>query len=87
MTQYLVAIYHPGNYDPAVAEDETISRNIDSLNDEMKAAGVRVFVGGLRPAHRAKSLRVQVDAEVRIPSGPYLQTVEHAGGFLGAGGR
>jgi hypothetical protein len=47
MTQYLVAIYRPGNYDPAVSEDEAMHRGIDALNDEMKAAGIRVFVGGL----------------------------------------
>jgi len=43
MTQYLVAIYRPKNYDPAVSEDEAMGREIDALNDEMKAAGVRVF--------------------------------------------
>jgi hypothetical protein len=45
MTQYLVAVHHPDDYDPSVAEDEAMSRNIDALNDEMKAAGVRIFVG------------------------------------------
>jgi 3',5'-cyclic AMP phosphodiesterase CpdA len=48
MTQYLVAIHHPDDYDSAVAEDDAMSRDIDALNDEMKAAGVRIFVGGLR---------------------------------------
>ena len=46
MTQYLVAIHHPDDYDPSVAEDEAMSRDIDALNDEMVAAGVRIFVGG-----------------------------------------
>jgi hypothetical protein len=36
MTQYLVAIYHPDEYDPSVAGDEAMSRDIDTLNDEMK---------------------------------------------------
>lgn len=53
MTQYWVAIHHLDDYDPSVAEDEAMSRDIDALNDEMKAAGVRVFVGGLRPASSA----------------------------------
>ncbi len=30
-----------------------MDRDIDALNDEMKAAGVRIFVGGLHPALRA----------------------------------
>lgn len=49
MTLYLVAIHHPDDYDPSVAEDEAMARDIDALNDEMEAAGVRIFVGGLRP--------------------------------------
>jgi hypothetical protein len=42
MTQYLVAIHHPDDYDPS-AEDEAMSRDIDALNDEMVAAGVQDF--------------------------------------------
>jgi hypothetical protein len=80
MTQYLVAIHHPDNYDASL-EDEAMHRDIDVLNDEMKAAGVRVFVGGLRPASRAKSLRAQPDGKVLVTDGPYLETKEHIGGF------
>ncbi len=79
MAQYLVAIHHPDDYDPAVAEDEAMHRDIDALNDEMKAA--RIFVGGLQPANNAKSLRAQPDGEVVITDGPYLKTGEHVGGF------
>jgi len=79
--KYLVAIHHPDDYDPSVAEDEAMSRDIDALNDEMTAAGVRVFVGGLHPASSAKSLRAHPDGEVLITDGPYLQTGEHVGGF------
>jgi hypothetical protein len=81
MPQYLVAIHHPDDYDPSVAEDEAMSRDIDALNDEMIAAGVRVFVGGLQPASRAKSLRALPNGEVRITDGSYLETKEHVGGF------
>ena len=81
MPQYLVAIHHPDDYDPAVAEDEAMHRDIDALNDEMKAAGVRIFVGGLHRASSAKSLRAQGDGEVLITDGPYLKTNEHVGGF------
>ena len=79
--QYLVAIHHPDNYDPFAAEDEAMHRDIDALNDEMKAAGVRIFVGGLRPASSARSLRARGDGEVLITDGPYLETKEHVGGF------
>ena len=81
MTQYLVAIHHPDDYDPSVAEDEAMSRDIDALNDEMKAAGVRIFVGGLSPARSAKSLRAQPGGTVLITDGPYLETKELVGGI------
>jgi hypothetical protein len=80
MTQYLVAIHHPDNYDSSL-EDEAMHRDIDVLNEEMMAAGVRVFAGGLRPARSAKSLRAQPDGKVLITDGPYLETKEHVGGF------
>ncbi len=78
--KYLAAIYHPDNYDPSV-EDEEMSRDIDLLNEEMEAAGVRIFAGGLRPPISAKSLRAQSDGKVLITDGPYIETNEHMGGF------
>jgi len=80
MTQYLVAIHHPDDYDPST-EGEAMSRDIDALNEEMVIAGVRIFVGGLCPAGSAKSLRAQPDGKVLITDGPYLETKEHIGGF------
>jgi hypothetical protein len=80
MTQYLVAIHHPDNYDPSL-EDEAMHRDIDTLNEEMVAAGVRIFVGGLLPASSARSLRAQPNGKVLITDGPYLETNEHIGGF------
>jgi hypothetical protein len=81
MPQYLVAIHHPDDYDPFVAEDEAMHRDIDVLNEEMIAAGARVFAGGLRPVKSAKSLRAQPNGAVLITDGPYLETKEHIGGF------
>ena len=71
MTRYLVSIYHPDNYDPS-GETEAMSCDIDALNEEMVAAGVRVFVGGLSSASNARVL---------ITDGPYIDTKEHIGGF------
>jgi hypothetical protein len=81
MTQYLVAIFHPDDYDPAVAEDEAMDRDIDVLNDEMLAAGVRVFVGGLTPIGKAVSVRKRTNGEIFTTDGPYIETKEHIGGF------
>src|SRR4051812_5191009 len=80
MPQYLVAIHLPDDFDPSV-ETEATARDIDALNEEMIAAGVRIFVGGLSPARNAKSLRAQPDGKVLITDGPYLETKEHIGGF------
>jgi hypothetical protein len=81
MTQYLVAIHHPDDYDTSL-EDEAMGRDIDALNDEMMAAGVRIFAGGLEhPASTAKSLRPQPDGKVLLTDGPYLEAKEHVGGF------
>jgi len=78
--KYLVAIHHPDDYDPSI-EEEAMTRDIDVLNDEMVAAGVRVFVGGLYPVGRAKSLRAGSDGRVTVSDGPYLPTKEHVGGL------
>jgi hypothetical protein len=80
MPQYLVAIHHPNGYDGSL-EEEAMHREIDVLNEEMVAKGVRVFVGGLRPASSAKSVRKQPDGKVLVTDGPYLETKEHIGGF------
>jgi len=80
MAQYLVAIHHPDNYDPST-DGEAMARDIDGLNDEMVAAGVRIFVGGLTSPSDARSLRAQPDGKVLVTDGPYLETKEHIGGF------
>ncbi len=81
MTLYLVAIHHADDDDPAVQEDEAMGHAIDLLNEEMSAAGVRVFAGGLEPAGQAKSLRAGPDGKVAVSDGPYLHAAEHVGGF------
>jgi hypothetical protein len=81
MTQYLIAIHHPDDYDPLAAEDEAMGRDIDVLNEEMAAAGARFFAGGLRPIKGARSLRMHSDGAVHVTDGPYLETKEHIGGF------
>jgi hypothetical protein len=80
MTRYLVTIHHPDGYDPST-EDEAMARDIDALNDEMVAAGVRVLVGGLHSPSRASSFRPQVDGTVLVTDGPYLEAKEYVGGL------
>ena len=80
MTQYLVAIHHPDDFD-ASTESEATRRDITALNVEMKAAGVVTFVGGLQPVGRAVSVRVELGGQVLVTDGPYIETKEHIGGF------
>jgi hypothetical protein len=68
MAQYLVAIHHPDGYNGSL-EGEAMERDIGALNEEMKAAGARIFAGGLLPASSAKSLRAQPDGKVLITDG------------------
>ncbi|GFZ90039.1 YciI family protein [Dyella caseinilytica] len=80
MSQYLVAIHHPENYDPSL-EGEAMIRDIHALNEEMATAGARFFAGGLESADKAKSLRKQSGGKVAVTDGPYIEAKEHIGGF------
>lgn len=80
MPRFLVAIHRPNDYDPS-QESEQMGREIDALNDEMVAAGVRVFVGGLHGPAEARSLRQQPDGSIQAADGLYLKAGEHVGGF------
>jgi hypothetical protein len=80
MPQFLVAIHHPDDYDPTT-ETEAMRGDISALNVEMKAAGVRLFAGGLQAARSAKALQARADTKVHVTDGPYLETKEHIGGF------
>ncbi|MBS1718301.1 MAG: hypothetical protein JSS72_11275 [Armatimonadetes bacterium] len=79
--KYLVAIHRPLDYDAATAEDEAMHREIDELNEEMEAAGVRLFAGGLQPPATAKSVRAQPDGTFLVTNGTHLDTKEVVGGF------
>jgi hypothetical protein len=79
--KYLVAIHHADDYDAPANEDAATIRDINDLNKEMDAAGVRSFAGGLLHVSHAKSLRAAPGGEVLVTDGPYLETKEHVGGF------
>lgn len=81
MKKFLVTIHHPDDYNPAVAEDPAMHRAIDALNEEMVAAGIRVFVGGLHPPALATSIRQRPDGSLQVTAGPYLKSKEQVGGL------
>lgn len=81
MAKYLVAIHHPDDFDAMAVHDPEMDRAIDELNDEMVAAGVRTFVGGLQKYTLAKSVTADAAGHVTVTDGPYMQGSEHVAGF------
>jgi hypothetical protein len=80
MPQYLVAIYHPDNYDPSLESAEMLE-DIHALNREMIAAGARKLACGISPAAKAKTVRKHAGGKPLVSDGPYTETKEHMGGF------
>ena len=81
MTQYLLSVHMvEGSEEPAPDVLEKMYRDVDAVNDEIKAAGAWVFAGGLHPANTATVVRVE-DGEVLTTDGPFAETKEQLGGF------
>ena len=80
MKQYLLSVYQPDGPAPPPEALERISRDLDALNQELKAAGAWVFAGGLHPPSTATVVRVS-GAEVLVTDGPFAEGKEHIGGF------
>jgi hypothetical protein len=80
MKQYLLSIYQPDGEAPPPEVLEPIMRDLDALNEEMRAEGVRVFGAGLQPASTATVLRARGD-DVLMTDGPFAEAEEHLGGF------
>ena len=59
---------------------EGISRQVKTINNEMKAAGAWVFAGGLYPPSTATVVRPK-DGELLLTDGPFIETKEQIGGF------
>jgi hypothetical protein len=80
MNHYLLSIYQPDGDPPPSVDMERIMREVNAVNQEMKAAGAWVFSDGLCPPSMAAVVRVH-DHEALITDGPYLESKEHVGGF------
>jgi hypothetical protein len=80
MKQYLLSVYQPDGPVPPPEVMEPIWRDLEALNQELKAAGAWVFAGGLHPPGTATVVRVR-DGEVLMTDGPFAEGKEHIGGF------
>ncbi|MEU4579566.1 YciI family protein [Nonomuraea sp. ATR24] len=80
MQKYLLSIYQPDGDPPPPEVLEPIVRDLEALNDEMRAAGAWVFAAGLHPPGTATVLRPK-SGDVLMTDGPYTEGKEHLGGF------
>ncbi len=80
MRQYLLSVYQPDGPIPAPEVLQQISRDLDVVNADMRAAGAWVFAGGLFPPSTATVVRIQ-DGDVLTTDGPFVEGKEHLGGF------
>jgi hypothetical protein len=80
MTQYMLSVYMEEGYAPSAEEMEQMFKDVDVVNDEIKAKGAWVFAGGLHPADTATVVR-EKDGDVLTTDGPFAETKEQLGGF------
>ena len=80
MKQYLLSVIQPDGPVPPPEVLEEIGRNLDALNQELRAAGAWVFAGGLHPPSTATVVRVS-GGDVLTTDGPFAEGKEHVGGL------
>jgi hypothetical protein len=88
MKQYMLGIHQPDGDPPPPEVMEPIMRDLNVLNDEIKAAGAWVFAAGLYPPGTATVLRADPGADsgagsrdVLMTDGPFAEGKEYLGGF------
>jgi hypothetical protein len=79
MKQYLLSTYQPDGPPPPSVDFDLVTRDVDALEREMKAAGVWVFNSHLHPPSTAVVVRGE-DGDVVVIDGPYAEGKEHVGG-------
>jgi hypothetical protein len=80
MNQYLLSTYQPDGPPPPSVDFDTVVRDVDALEQEMKAAGVWVFNSHLYAPGTAVVVRDK-DGDVLVTDGPYAEGKEHLGGL------
>jgi hypothetical protein len=80
MKQYVLSVYQPDGGLPADLDLDQVMRDIEAVQEKLKAADAWVFSGGLSPASSATVVRAK-DGDVLMTDGPYVEGKEHIGGF------
>lgn len=81
MKQYLLSIYQPDGDPPPTEVLEKIATRVQAVDEQMRAAGVWVFSGGLRATSTATVLDPRSEA-MPMTDGPYVEGKEHIGGLV-----
>jgi hypothetical protein len=80
MTQYLLSIYQPDGEAPSPEFLEPIMRDLEAVNQEIRAAGAWVFSAGLHDPSTATVVALK-DGDILTTDGPYIEGKEYIGGF------
>ncbi len=80
MKQYLLSVYQPDGDPPPAEVLEKIMEDVRAVDEEIRAAGVWVFTGGLHAPSTATVLNPRGD-ELAMTDGPYVEGKEHIGGL------
>jgi hypothetical protein len=81
MSQYLLSVWHDGEYPlPDPERDQRMMNQVGAFNEKLMASGAWVFAGGLHPASSATVVR-STDGDVSMTDGPYAESKEQIGGF------
>jgi hypothetical protein len=78
--KYLLSVYQPEGTPPPPEELEKIMHDVRAVDDEMRAAGVWVFAGGLDSPSTATVLRAK-GGDVLTTDGPFTEAKEYLGGL------
>lgn len=80
MKQYLLSVCYPaGSTQPVPDALQRIMRDVNAVNEEMRASGAWVFGGGLYPPNTATVVRHQSGGVVTT-DGPFIESKEQIGG-------
>jgi hypothetical protein len=80
MKQYLLSVYQPDGDPPPPEVLAEIARDVQTVNEEMRAVGAWVFSGGLHAASTATVIDPRRD-DLPMTDGPYVEGKEHIGGL------
>lgn len=81
MKTYLLSVCYPaGGTQPSPEALQTIMRDVGAVQQEMKAANVWVFSGGLHSTDSATVLRHK-NGDIIPTDGPFIESKEQIGGI------